>query len=254
MFKLVRIGVLLLILVVVAGDAWLTGLRNTDWDIPLEVVIYPVNGDGSEETASYIADLEDDVFRPVARYLASEGAAYQVELLTPVTVVLASEVVSQPPPAPFNGSVLKIMFWSLKLRWWAWRVDTYDGPTDIRIFVLYFDPARYKNLGHSLGLKEGRLCLVKAFADYQYAARNNVIITHELLHTLGATDKYDPETGQPFFPDGFADPDRTPLYPQIQAEIMGGLIPESEENGKMPDGLGWTVIGSLTAGEIGWTE
>ncbi len=251
-FKTVRIVVLLLILVVVAGNAWLTGLRSTDWDIPLEVVIYPVNADGSEETAAYISDLEEEVFRPVSRYMASEAADYQVELLEPVTVELAPEVDSLPPPAPFGGSVLQVMIWSLRLRWWAWQVETYDGPANIRIFVLYFNPDRYKHLGHSLGLKEGQLCLVKAFADYRSSAPNNVIITHELLHTLGATDKYEPESGRPFFPDGFADPDRRPLYPQKRAEIMGGFIPESEEKGNMPEGLFQTEVGPLTAREIGW--
>ena len=81
-----------------------------------------------------------------------------------------------------------------------------------------------------------------------------MIITHELLHTLGATDKYDPQTNQPFFPDGFAEPERTPLYPQRWAEIMGGFIAVSEEKGLMPEGLSQTVIGPLTAGEIGWTD
>ena len=254
MFKTVRIGVLLLVLVIVAGNAWLTGLRITDWDIPLEVVIYPVNGDGSEETAAYIDGLEVDIFRQVARYLASEGAGYQIELLNPVTIELAPEVVSLPPSAPFGGNILQIMIWSLKLRWWAWWVDTHDGLANIRIFVLYFNPAHYKNLGHSLGLKEGQLCLVKAFAEYRSAAQNNVIITHELLHTLGATDKYEPESGMPFFPDGFAEPKKSPLYPQYRAEIMGGLVPASEEEGRMPDNVGQTLIGPLTAAEIGWAE
>lgn len=140
------------------------------------------------------------------------------------------------------------------MRWWAWRVDTYGDPADIRIFVLYYDPAIYKELDHSLGLKEGLLCLVKAFGDQGLAARNNVIITHEMLHTLGATDKYDARTEQSFFPDGYAEPDRRPLYPQQKAEIMGGLIPVATDKGRMPPGLDFTVIGPVTAREIGWTE
>ena len=31
---------------------------------------------------------------------------------------------------------------------------------------------------------------------------NNVVIAHELLHTVGATDKYDPVTDAPRIPDG----------------------------------------------------
>lgn len=254
MFRKVRITILLLILVIVAGDAWLTSLRTTDWDISLEVVVYPVNGDGSEKASSYIASLDQEVFKAVANFMGSEGRRYQLGLQEPVKVSLAPEVTLLPPVVPFGGGVLEVMLWSLKMRWWAWRVDTYTEPVDIRIFVLYSDPAVYKELGHSLGLKEGLLCLVKAFADYSMAPRNNVIIAHEMLHTLGARDKYDARTEQPYFPEGYAEPDRTPLYPQKRGEIMGGLIPVSEDQGKMPTGLDYAVIGPVTAGEIGWVD
>ena len=30
---------------------------------------------------------------------------------------------------------------------------------------------------------------------------NNVVIAHEILHTLGASDKYDPDTLAPLYPD-----------------------------------------------------
>lgn len=254
MFRKVRITILLVILVIVAGDAWLTSLRTTDWDISLEVVVYPVNGDGSEKASSYIASLDQEVFKAVANFMGSEGRRYQLGLQEPVKVYLAPEVTLLPPVVPFGGGVLEVMLWSLKMRWWAWRVDTYTEPVDIRIFVLYYDPAVYKELGHSLGLKEGLLCLVKAFADYSMAPRNNVIIAHEMLHTLGARDKYDARTEQPYFPEGYAEPDRTPLYPQKRGEIMGGLIPVSEDQGKMPTGLDYAVIGPVTAGEIGWVD
>ena len=84
MFKKIRITILLVILVIVGGNAWLTALRTTDWDIALDVVIYPVNGDGSEKTSDYIASLDRDVFEPVAHFMAAEGERYQLELLEPV--------------------------------------------------------------------------------------------------------------------------------------------------------------------------
>ena len=55
---------LLVILVIVAGNAWLTKKRTQAWEIPLEVVIYPINGDGSRVSDKYIAGLEKDVFKP----------------------------------------------------------------------------------------------------------------------------------------------------------------------------------------------
>ena len=71
-------------------------------------------------------------------------------------------------------------------------------------------------------MQKGLIGVVHAFAQRQMAGTNNIVITHELLHTLGATDKYEPGSGAPLFPIGFADPSQKPLYPQEAAEIMAG--------------------------------
>ena len=81
-----------------------------------------------------------------------------------------------------------------------------------------------------------------------------MVITHELLHTLGATDKYDLATNQPLYPEGYAEPDQQPLFPQEKAEIMAGRIPLSETKAAMPEGLTHTLIGEKTAREIKWIE
>ena len=80
------------------------------------------------------------------------------------------------------------------------------------------------------------------------------MIAHELLHTLGATDKYDLQTNQPCFPHGFAEPDREPRYPQALAELMGGRIPISSDEAQTPESLRQVVVGPATAAEIGWTS
>ena len=51
---------------------------------------------------------------------------------------------------------------------------------------------------------------------------NDMVMAHELLHTLGATDKYDPASDAPRFPEGYGDPRQVPLYPQQFAELMAG--------------------------------
>jgi hypothetical protein len=79
-----------------------------------------------------------------------------------------------------------------------------------------------------------------------------VTIVHELLHLFGATDKYDPATTQPRYPDGYADPGQSPLYPQQFAEIMGGRIPLSETQSETPRTLDLAIVGDRTAGEIHW--
>jgi hypothetical protein len=147
------------------------------------------------------------------------------------------------------------MLWSLEFRFWAWRHDTHKGPQpDVRLFVVYFDPAKSQTLTHSTGLQKGMLGIVNAFASADQEATNAVVIAHELLHTFGASDKYDPRTNAPSFPDGYADPDARPRYPQRQAEIMGGRIPVTETHSEIPRNLKRVVIGDKTAREINWVR
>jgi hypothetical protein len=86
------------------------------------------------------------------------------------------------------------------------------------------------------------------------ASGNNMVIAHELLHTLAATDKYQPDTGLPRYPDGYAEPARQPLFPQNQAELMGGRIPLAADRAEIPERLSQVVIGPVTAREIGWVS
>ncbi len=94
--------------------------------------------------------------------------------------------------------------------------------------------------------------VVHAFADNKMSKMNNVVITHELLHTLGATDKYSLQTTLPIYPDGYAEPELDPLFPQHFTEIMGGRTPLSETEAIMPASLSQVLVGDKTALEIGW--
>ena len=85
------------------------------------------------------------------------------------------------------------------------------------------------------------------------AGTNQIVVAHELLHTLGATDKYDRATGQPRAPEGLGEPDREPLFPQEYGEIMAGRIALSADDAAMPHDLDAMVIGAVTAREIGWS-
>ena len=255
-FRTLRIAVLLLLLLAVAGDAWLTQLRSTDWDEALWVSVYPINADGSADTADYIASLDSDTFAPVADFMAHEAERYGIALTRPMQVRLAAEVGERPPVPPRNGQRLAVMAWSLQMRYWAWRIGReYAGPpSDIQVFVQYFDPEQTNRVAHSLGLQKGLIGVVNAFAARKQSGQNNVIIAHELLHTVGATDKYDPGNSLPVYPHGYADPDSDPLYPQTHAEIMGGRIPLSETEADMPMSLSKTVVGPETAAEINWVS
>jgi len=252
-FRALRIIILLTILAIVGGGAWLTKLRTTSWERPLRVAIFPINSDGSPATRRYIQALTPDTFKPVADFMQQEAARYHLPLRVPVEMYLAPEVTRLPPPPPMGGNALQVMLWSLQIRFWAWVNAAFDGPKPhVRMFVLYHDPDRGERVSHSLGLQKGLIGVVNAFASNAQAAENNVVIAHELLHTVGATDKYDPRTNQPAYPDGYAEPEREPRLPQAYAEIMAGRTPVSDSEADMPLSLEHVLIGTKTAREINW--
>jgi hypothetical protein len=257
MFKMIRIGILLLILAVVAQGAWLARARAAEWKYPLKAVIYPINGDASNASSSFIAGLAKQDFVAIEEFIVEEAGRYAVktDYGAPMEIDLAPEVHASPPMPPRRGNVLQIMFWSLRLRYWAWRNDDYNGPAPhIRIFVRYFDPNSTQQLEHSLGLVKGMLGVVNAFAGRRMTATNNVVIAHEMLHTLGATDKYDSISNLPVFPEGYAEPGVNPRFPQKFAELMGGRIPISEAQAEMPQDLSYVLIGERSAQEINWLK
>lgn len=253
LFKVVRIFILSMILIGVALGSWLTSKRSTDWKHPLWIAIYPINADQSDVTQQYINQLTLADFQSIEAFAAEEAKEFNLPLNQPFTLKLAPQVESLPPEPPTSGAVWEIMLWSLRLRYWAYQENTYQGPAPhIRMFIKYFDVKDQQPLAHSLGLQKGMLGIVNAFATRKMTAANAVVITHEILHTLGATDKYDLSTGQPLFPDGYVEMDRNPRYPQELAEIMAGKIPLSEHQAAIPKGLQQVIIGQQTAREIYW--
>ena len=255
MFKAFRIVILLLILATVAQTAWLARSRATAWKDTLHVAIYPIAADGSANTQRYVAALKPEAFRSIDGFFDDEAKRHGLSMLRPVSTHLAAPLTEAPPQPPRNGNALQAIMWSLKMRWWAWRHDHIDGPKPaVRLFVLFHDPDISPRIAHSAGIESGLIGIINVFAAREMAGSNAVIVAHELLHTLGATDKYDPATNLPSFPDGYAEPDRQPRHPQEFAEIMGGRIPLSASEAEIPRNLDQTLVGALTAREIRWVK
>ncbi|PKO47983.1 MAG: hypothetical protein CVU29_00980 [Betaproteobacteria bacterium HGW-Betaproteobacteria-22] len=254
MWRNIRIIILLLILATVVQQTWLDKADLT-WKHNLYVAVYPVNADGSEKVSAYLRTLAREDFEPVAEYFAEEAAQYKLGLRRPIEVLLGAQVNDVPPEPPARGSVLSTIIWSLKFRAFAWsNSPKVNVKPDIRLYLLYHDPATHPQLSHSTALNKGRIGRVNLFGDHAYAKQNLVITAHELLHTLNATDKYDLSTNLPAYPDGFAEPNKTPLYPQDFAELMGGRVAKSEAHAEIPKSLKHTLVGEKTAREIGWLK
>ena len=254
MFKAVRIAILLVVLVSIAIYTKTQRLEARAWTTPLQVVIYPINAENNPATEHYIQRLTVTDFQKIERFFSSEAKHYGLLLTRPFILQLGEKLTEPLPLSPLPGaSYFQVMVWSLRLRYWAF-MNTPDDTSNfhrIRAFVYYYQPRQNRRLQHSLGLEKGLLVIAHAFANPKLTQKNNIIIAHEILHTVGATDKYDLRN-QPIFPEGYAEPEKKPLYPQRYAEIMAVKTPLSSTKSKMPDSLDECIIGTKTAEEINW--
>jgi len=149
----------------------------------------------------------------------------------------------QPPLTPERGRSCDRAV-ELELRYWAWRASGHvNEPEDIRIFVLYHDPALTPVVPHSLGLAKGLIGVVYAFAAPEMTGENAVVIAHEMLHTVGASDKYLPAPMRRVFPMAMAILDQVPLYPQRAAEADGGTADAQSRPVAAAESLDEVVIG-----------
>ena len=188
----------------------------------------------------------------IEAFVAREASRYGKSLSQPDRMELGQAISEQPPVLDGARGGLDVMLWSLKMRWWVGSVtdDQDDIEPDVSIFVRYHQADDVFVLENSVGVQKGMFGIVNAYTGRRHTGRNNVIIAHEFFHTLGASDKYQPGTGQPTAPDGLAEPDRSPLFPQRFAEIMGGRIALAPNDAVIPQSLKFAVIGPLTATEI----
>lgn len=252
MWKKIRIFILLLILLVVAINAYRD--QNQDWDKPIFIVLHPINADGREATQRYIQQISLSDFDPARSYLQTAAEQYHTQP-TFFYFKLGRELTVLPPKVPEQSGLMNSILWSLKFRFYAWKQhESADGAPSLTLFLNYYDPETTRELKHSTALQKGRIGSVNLFAAKKQSEQNKIVLVHELLHAFGASDKYDLSNGQPLYPIGYAFPQQQPLFPQAKAELMAGHIAISETQSKMPDSLGQTLVNELTAIEVGWQK
>jgi len=256
MWRTIRIAVLLATLFLVGVSTWLDRHLTTSWQHTVWVGAFPVNADGSAACAAYIGALEQSELTPIAAFVAHEARRYGVQTAEPVNLQLYPPLERSPPTLPPRAGVLSRVLFVLRLRYYRWQtlhdLDRSRARPQIVLFLLFHDPAHAVNLPHSLGLQRGLMGVVHLYADPRQSAQNAIVTAHELLHTFGATDKYSPFSDAPLFPQGYADPELEPLYPQYRAELMAGRMALSATAQAMPETLQDVLIGPASAREIGW--
>jgi hypothetical protein len=254
MWRGLRIGVLLAILAAVIFHTALDRRDVKRWRSPLWVGVFPIAGDGQAASGNYVRSLTSADLGGIDEFLRRESKRNGGPAEPARIQLYPGPHPPLPPRGDSNGPVANGL-WSLRLRWYAWRrMQAIDGPAPrVRIFVVYHDPARTVKVPHSVGLEKGLLGVVHAFADHNLGGENQIVIAHELLHTLGASDKYDARN-QPVYPEGYAEPAQEPRFPQRRAEVMAGRRALTADTADMPTGLETVVVGAATAREIGWAS
>lgn len=250
--KQLRVLILLLLLFPLVIVAFWERDQRPDWSDTLVVAVYPYNADSSSKVSRWLESLDGEHFDPVEDWLAAQAARHGLPLDRPFDIRMGRPLRNTPPLPPGNGSYWQKLEWAVSLRWWHWRLDTRGLDPDIVIIARYSAQNDPNLDAQSIGMSSPRLGLASLSASEKLRGVNQVILTHELLHTVNARDLYDPATALPKFPEGYVQPDRTPRYPQPAAKIMAGRIPTTPDSARQAPSLTQCQIGQQTARDIGW--
>jgi len=253
-----RLGVLLGLLAATASWAWLdvrSRRARTEWQRPLEVAVALVQ----------LGNVDPNALRSLrARFPALEARLrdeyhrHGGQLPRPVNFTLFGPVtVDRAPPADPDTTLLSLARHAYEQWRWTHAVDVGSNlPArgfDSRIYLLVRAPRDSRQswvegsseLGGRVGV--ARIELGPSTVDLAL-----FVVTHELFHTLGASDKYD-ANGRALIPDGLVEAERVPLYPQRYAEVMTRNLVIAAGSERPPDSLAELGVGTLTAHELGWS-
>lgn len=255
-FFRIRVAVLLTILGGVLLFAWRDmrsrALRN-DWSRTLDVALVVASTDLDEQVLarlrSRISFLEDRLDQELRRRRPEGPTPFEIHLFE-------VEAPAAAPPLPEGDGLVDAAQWSWDLRRFTAALDAAAGIEDrrfdARIYLLAREPidARKKAV-EGIGEQGGRVGLVEVELDVAMVDFALFVAAHELFHTVGAGDRYD-AAGEPMVPEGLADPDAVPLFPQARTELMARHRAVAPGVSKPPESLEELVIGDVTAREIGW--
>lgn len=255
--RAIRVGALVVLLLLVA--AWATERTwrrraRASWDRPLEVGLLLLSpaGDADEEGWRLgLVALQERLSDEKIRWRGPGVDPFQLTLVGPVRWDTPL------PLLPEGNGLLERAIHAVRV-WRTLRaVDRAAGGGtrgfDVQVLVrcVTAAPGEGPSAEGSAALR-GEVALVRATCSGDLALPLQAV-GHEILHAVGATDKYDPG-GHARAPDGLADPGRVPPYPQDHAEWMVGEVPLGPGRGRLPVSLEEMRVGPATAREIGWVR
>jgi len=258
-FYRVRVSILLTLLAVVCLWACYdvrARKARTEWTQPVRVGLVLLQRGDVEPRA-----LPALVSRAVAleERLAEEHARYQPGRSRMIEIVPFGPVrVDALPPSDTGETFFERLAHAYRLWRYTEAVDRAASvPThrfDSRIYLVA-EPPKSPSASYVEGFSEegGRVGVTHVELDMSTVDLALFVVAHELLHTLGASDKYD-ATGRTRFPEGLPEPDRVPLFPQPGAEVMARNRVVSATEERPPASLDEIYVGRVTAREIGWID
>lgn len=251
--KRIRIGLLTFLFSFFSANAYFD--MNPTWSDQVTIVIHPTNVQKNADVDAFIKTLKQSDIDEVSEFI-SKNATYYRGSNTKVRYVLGSTMDEPPQDATEEDalSILAVAGWSLKFRWYAISNMKKEDIGADAVIYLNFAPDDHSTLNRSTALQRGRIALVNIHAGKDNIRMGNMVLAHESLHLFGAVDQYDMGFGSPIYPNGYAEPNKIPLYPQTKAEIMGGYIPINEADFLVPNSLDEVVILAQTAKDIGWLK
>lgn len=260
LFFRIRVAVLLGILfvvVLVAIRDFRSRQARKDWKTTLDVAVVllragAVDDEAVDAVRARAPSLAGRLEGEMRRYRHPSGGVrpFAFHVLGPVDL-------PSPAPEPSGEGIVDLVRHSWAMNRWLADVDPRAGVEadryDTRIYVIVRKPASdERSFIEGRSEENGRIGVVNVELDTSMADLLLVVTAHELMHTLGATDRYD-SMGRTVIPAGLPEPDRVPLYPQRFAEIMARnrvLAPGREA---VPESIDELAVGARTADEIGWT-
>jgi hypothetical protein len=246
------LGVLAIVVLYAVKDGWQRRER-TSWKRPLDVALVvverePVDPESIGALGERAAALESRLGEERSRY-GSGPPPFRFQLYGPVPV-------GAKPPVPASDGLVDLAVHAFH-SWRYFRDVNERANIPSRAFdslvYLIVRPAAGSEHNAVEGQSEqgGRIGSVEVEIDPTMVDFTLFVATHELLHTLGASDKYDAR-GFAAVPAGLAEPDRDPLYPQVAAEVMARNVVLGQGSERPPDSLDELRVGETTAREIGW--
>lgn len=258
-FFRVRVTFLLLVLagvVLWATNDWYQRRVRKHWQAPLRVALVLVEREKVPEAT--LVKLESRVF-DLERRLRQEFERHSGRAMDPFSIIVKGPVLADSdPPRVGEQDLLGLARHALAVWRWTRTVDQAAQVEwrgyDSRIYLVV-RPAQEHESAFVEGESEdgGRIGFATADIDESMLDFALFVSAHELFHTLGATDKYD-ASGRAAYPDGFADPEQQPLYPQPGAELMARNLALSPTSERPPESLSELWVGPKTARELGWTR